>query len=156
MSQNNREKRPFEASVVDQDQNGEPVAKRPYLESSKEVESISGEALEKLSASGSGAPIECVVDICGVKGLLYYPNFVDEEEERQLLAAVEARVWDNSLKRRVQHFGLRYDYSAKSVDRNAEIVPLPAFLEGTVSKIHSLGQFYSKPDQCIVNGTIPD
>lgn len=92
------------------------------------------------------------MDFPQVEGLIYIPDFISLEEEEALLASIEGAEWDNSLKRRVQHYGLRYDYTAKSVDRSASIEPLPGFADDLARKIDATSQFSSTPNQCIVNG----
>lgn len=45
-------------------------------------------------------------------GILYLPNFITEKLENVFAAQLDLAVWSNDLKRRVQHFGYRYDYKA--------------------------------------------
>jgi hypothetical protein len=42
-------------------------------------------------------------------GLLYAPAFIAESEEQTLLARIDREPWRKDLKRRVQHYGYRYD-----------------------------------------------
>ncbi len=54
------------------------------------------------------------------EGLLYQPEFVDEEEERALVAAFdqatfsEVRMHGQAARRTVLHFGYLYDYEGWS------------------------------------------
>lgn len=89
----------------------------------------------------------------GVPGLHYIPNFVTEDEERTLLSGIDALPWDNTLSRRVQQYGFRYDYTAKSIDANQSIDPLPSLMDDVVVRLTKDGHFKRTPDQCIVNGT---
>ena len=43
-----------------------------------------------------------------VKGLLVLENFITEEEERELLACVNAQPWVEGMRRRVQHYGFQF------------------------------------------------
>jgi hypothetical protein len=43
-------------------------------------------------------------------GLMYEENFVSPEEEKELLEHIDRGQWLFDLKRRVQHFGYKYDY----------------------------------------------
>lgn len=117
---------------------------------------LPGEKDKKLDTN-QDAPLalndRAISDSLGVSGLFYYPEFVTKEESQLLLDSVDAGTWDNSLKRRVQHFGLRYDYTAKSVVKDTSIEPLPPFLDTIADRLLSMGDYKSKPDQCIVNGT---
>lgn len=47
-----------------------------------------------------------------VGGLTYLPNYLAEKECNGLVSAVDGMPW---LKRRVQHYGYRYDYKARRV-----------------------------------------
>ena len=108
---------------------------------------------ESSTPSPPQLPSLSLVEVSSIPGLIYCPNFVSKEEEIALLTAIDAGEWDTTLKRRVQHFGLRYDYNAKSVVRSVPIEPLPSFCTQTVSRMEELNVFPSSPDQCIINGT---
>ena len=111
--------------------------------------------LGALSESGPHYPLSSptVALIDSIPGLLYLPDFVSVEEEKSLMSSIDTGSWDTTLKRRVQHFGLRYDYTVKSVDKTAEIQPLPTFMVPIVARIEELKLFSETPNQCIVNGT---
>jgi len=47
-------------------------------------------------------------------GLLAVPDLLSEAEEAALLAAVHAAPWDETLSRRVQHYGHRYAYARRA------------------------------------------
>ena len=49
-----------------------------------------------------------------VPGLVFEPNFLDEEHERRLVRWIDAQEWSNELTRRVQQYGWRYDYASAS------------------------------------------
>ena len=63
------------------------------------------------------------------EGFLYVTDFIDEAEERRLLAGIgelaleEARYKDYTAKRRVASFGGSYDYSANTLGDAPEIPP---------------------------------
>ena len=60
-----------------------------------------------------------------VGGLKYVAGFVAGPDEASLLAAVDAEPWLADLKRRVQHYGYRYDYKARKVDPSMHLGTLP-------------------------------
>ena len=64
-----------------------------------------------------------------VPGLRYIAGFVAQMEEARLLAAVDAAPWLSDLKRRVQHYGYRYDYKARKVVRSMYLGPLPDWVQ---------------------------
>lgn len=52
----------------------------------------------------------------GVTGLLYLPDFITAAEEQELLERIDREPWLTDLKRRVQHYGYKYDYRARAID----------------------------------------
>jgi alkylated DNA repair dioxygenase AlkB len=86
-----------------------------------------------------------------IPGLSCLPDFIDGAEETQLLNIIEARPWLNDLKRRVQHYGYKYDYRARAVSPDLYLGPLPDWLAGYADRLHGEGLFRQRPDQVIVN-----
>ncbi|MCU0440030.1 MAG: hypothetical protein MUC49_19255 [Raineya sp.] len=64
-----------------------------------------------------------------IKGLTYLENFISEEEEKQLINQIDKAVWLNDLKRRVQHYGYKYDYKKRKIDASMRIGELPDWLK---------------------------
>lgn len=149
MSANDPRKRSHDEILIESDSMEELPTKHI---STEEMPSNEPQATSSTESSPL-RPSLSLVEVAGVPGLLYCPNFVDKSEEASLLEAIDACKWDNTLKRRVQHFGLRYDYTSKSVDRNATIEPLPSFCDLPVERMTHFNVFSTAPDQCIVNGT---
>lgn len=88
-------------------------------------------------------------------GLKYLPGFVSGEEARYLVGKIDAQPWRSDLKRRVQHFGYRYDYKARQAREEDYLGPLPPFLQVLVERLTHAGHFGSVPDQVIVNEYMP-
>lgn len=65
----------------------------------------------------------------GIPGLKLYPDFVTPEEEDALLAFVDGQPWDSLARRRVQHYGMRFEYADRHVDASASIDQLPPILD---------------------------
>jgi len=86
-----------------------------------------------------------------INGLHYIPAFVDETQERELLAAIDAEPWLGDLKRRVQHHGYRYDYKARTVEPSMYLGPLPAWAQPLAARLAADGHMPATPDQLIVN-----
>ncbi|CAD7928148.1 unnamed protein product [Amoebophrya sp. A25] len=56
------------------------------------------------------------------QGLTLEEEFITEEEEQELVEFLHGRDWDTTLRRRVQHFGMRFDYlSLKPVQSEHDI-----------------------------------
>ena len=58
-------------------------------------------------------------------GIAYEPAFLTGDESKDILAKIDARPWMYDLKRRVQHYGWRYDYSSRVVTEEMKTEPLP-------------------------------
>ncbi|MFT3765716.1 MAG: alpha-ketoglutarate-dependent dioxygenase AlkB [Minicystis sp.] len=86
-----------------------------------------------------------------IPGLQVIEAWIDEEAERSLLEAVDASPWRADLARRVQHYGYRYDYKARSVDASMHLGPLPPWAEALCARIHREGLTDRQADQVIVN-----
>jgi hypothetical protein len=55
----------------------------------------------------------------GIPGLRLLLDFVSEQEERELLAALERQPWHSLAKRRVQHYGFKFDYTVRAAPADA-------------------------------------
>ncbi|MEY4902758.1 MAG: hypothetical protein RLZZ292_573 [Bacteroidota bacterium] len=60
-----------------------------------------------------------------IEGLTYVPNFISSQEEKDLINHIDNEIWLTDLKRRVQHYGYKYDYKARRIDINMKIGNLP-------------------------------
>ena len=98
---------------------------------------------------------ETVRDYTGVPGLDYLEEFLNADEQRQTLAEIDDQPWLSDLKRRVQHYGYKYDYKARSIDRSLYVGPLPGFARELGRRLVGLGLMESPPDQLIVNEYLP-
>lgn len=86
-----------------------------------------------------------------VRGLIYQPEFLSEAEERELVETIDQAVWRDDLKRRVQHYGWRYDYRARQIDESMHLGPLPRWAEQLARRLHEEGLLPHVADQVIVN-----
>ena len=83
-------------------------------------------------------------------GVVYEP-FLTDEECQVLLASINKCSWMNDLKRRVQHYGWKYDYTSRSLSEDMRIGALPDFLADVATRLHERGWFDLAPEQVIVN-----
>ncbi|MXZ74144.1 MAG: alpha-ketoglutarate-dependent dioxygenase AlkB [Gemmatimonadetes bacterium] len=88
-----------------------------------------------------------------VPGLRYVPGFLNEAEEIEITGKIDEDQanWSNVLKRRVQHYGWRYDYKAGQIDRRMRIGPLPGWAAKIARRLVDQGLVPDEPDQLIVN-----
>ncbi|KAA5803324.1 alpha-ketoglutarate-dependent dioxygenase AlkB [Alkalicaulis satelles] len=88
-------------------------------------------------------------------GAFSFRDFVSPETASRLLAEVDANPWRDDLKRRVQHYGWRYDYRARQVTQDLRLGPLPGWLAPLAEAVGVEGGFGAIPDQVIVNEYLP-
>ncbi len=58
-----------------------------------------------------------------IEGLSYIPDFLTKELQVNYLGQIDALPWMDTLARRVQHYGYRYDYQARAVDESMCLGP---------------------------------
>ncbi len=86
-----------------------------------------------------------------VPGLLYLPEFIAPSQERELLEQIDRQPWLTDLKRRVQHYGYKYDYRARAIDEAMNLGAIPDWLHAILEQQVARGMFSEKPDQVIIN-----
>lgn len=92
---------------------------------------------------------------CLPPGATYNHDFLSPTEEADIVRLLDEGTWNGELKRRVQHFGYRYDYKARAVTAESCLGPLPAWLESVATPLVSAGFFEVAPDQVIANEYLP-
>jgi len=87
-----------------------------------------------------------------INGLSLFENFISEEEEFLLIENIDTKpeLWLSDLKRRVQHFGYKYDYTKKLSSKENSLGPLPVWLQDFSQKLVSQ-KLIKQPEQVIVN-----
>ena len=84
-------------------------------------------------------------------GLTYLENYLPEDEAERLVQEIDAAPWCADLKRRVQHYGYRYDYKARQARQEDYLGPLPVLFHDLAGRLTAEGHFRTVPDQVIVN-----
>jgi len=90
-----------------------------------------------------------------IPGLSYIENYIDNDEAIKLLSLIDEKSWLSDLKRRVQHYGYKYDYLSKSIDNKHYLGPLPSWLMKLSEQLHEQGTFAQIPNQVIINEYLP-
>ena len=91
-----------------------------------------------------------------VPGLHYFPGFLDQDAEARACMRIDSAPWRDDLMRRVQHYGWRYDYKARTITQDMRIGPLPEWLHDIACQLmERTGLFDSVPSQAIVNEYLP-
>ncbi len=86
-----------------------------------------------------------------VPGLRYQADYLSSVEQTEFLDIIERQPWITDLKRRVQHYGYRYNYTHRTVDPEMYLGPLPEWAAGLAERLHGDGFVVRTPDQLIVN-----
>lgn len=90
-----------------------------------------------------------------INGLVYKENFLTESEERTLIDIIDKQTWLDDLKRKVQHYGYKYDYRARKINQNFRLGKLPEWSKDLCDKLVSKHVVDFIPDQIIVNNYEP-
>lgn len=88
--------------------------------------------------------------------LKFVPSWLSEVEHRKAIEEVDSRPFENTLSRRVQHYGARYDYFDASVKEIGSAPPIPEFLWSLGQRLVAEGYFAEIPEQVIVNEYLSD
>lgn len=110
---------------------------------------MTGEQLGLPGVTEAPSPVAPLLD--DIDGLSYLPEFLSEEEQERAVHAIDAAPWQNDLKRRVQHYGWKYDYQSRTVSQDMRIGELPGWLKTLGAKLLGRGRFDRMPDQAIIN-----
>jgi alkylated DNA repair dioxygenase AlkB len=90
-----------------------------------------------------------------VPGLTCIPGYLTPNEQVELLDSIDRAPWSVELKRRVQHYGYRYDYRRKTVDRDMRLGPLPEWGAELAQRLLRDGHVPRVLNQLIVNEYLP-
>lgn len=90
-----------------------------------------------------------------VPGLRYVADWIGPDARAALLADIDTAPWSTQLKRRVQHYGHRYDYGSRNVaaaaDPETDVPPLPEWAREAAARLVREGLMDAAADQVIVN-----
>src|SRR5258708_7564616 len=86
-----------------------------------------------------------------INGLTYIPNYISETEGKALWEAITAAPWLTDIKRRVQHYGWKYDYRNRFIDYSSFLGPLPNWAQSLAGRLTADGHLKKIPNQLIVN-----
>ncbi|TAG43329.1 MAG: alpha-ketoglutarate-dependent dioxygenase AlkB [Cytophagia bacterium] len=89
--------------------------------------------------------------LSNIKGFFYIPEYITQEEHTFLWQNVSAEKWLDDLKRRVQHYGYKYNYKTRFIDYTMKIGELPSWITSLAKKLKDDGFMQNMPDQLIIN-----
>jgi alkylated DNA repair dioxygenase AlkB len=94
-------------------------------------------------------------DVEKIRDLLYVPDFLSSDEHDFLWNEINKSSWLSDIKRRVQHYGWKYDYKARRIDESMFLNNMPDWASKLSHRLHALGHIRDLPDQLIVNEYLP-
>ena len=89
-----------------------------------------------------------------VPGLRYVAGWLTTDACESLLSSIDAADWSTELRRRVQHYGHRYDYGRRSVAADPQAAaapPLPVWAREQAVRLVREGIMGQEADQAIIN-----
>lgn len=110
-----------------------------------------GIAIEPSRRSPAETPGLAVETATEIPGFRLIRGFLTESAENAVIAEIDGHPWSCELRRRVQHYGWRYDYQSRRVDPSMRIDPLPAWAGQIARALFNAGHVPQLPDQVIVN-----
>jgi alkylated DNA repair dioxygenase AlkB len=90
-------------------------------------------------------------DTSMIQGLKYLPCFIDQFETANFIKWINTEPWLSDIKRRVQHYGYKYDYKARSIDYSMFIGKLPSWASTMALRLFNERHINELPDQLIIN-----
>ena len=93
--------------------------------------------------------------IITIKGLTLIENFISLEYHNKLIQQIDKQVWSNELRKRVQHYGYKYDYRARSINKSMKVDNFPEWVNPITEKLIESKILTKKPDQLIINEYLP-
>lgn len=108
-------------------------------------------SLELRSPRDSEKSTEITCGKAAPSGLSIVDNFISPNEEAEIIKIIDSVPWSSALRRRVQHYGWRYDYKARAISLKDFLGPLPPWAEAIAQRLLDSGLVPELPDQVIVN-----
>jgi alkylated DNA repair dioxygenase AlkB len=90
-------------------------------------------------------------EITKISGLTYIPDYINIDEQSELLAIIDQQSWSIRTGRRIQHYGYQYDYKNGSLASSTYLGALPDWAQSIASRLANDGLMANVPDQLIVN-----
>lgn len=90
-------------------------------------------------------------EITKVPGLVYIPNYLNKEEQDDLIEMIDQQVWSIKDQRKIQEYGYKYDYKDGSFAASTHLGSLPDWAQSIAVRLAEDGLMINIPDQVIVN-----
>ncbi|CAK4079792.1 unnamed protein product [Aphanomyces euteiches] len=90
-----------------------------------------------------------------IPGLSIIDGFLSPEMEAVMIDSIDALPWQDSIQRRVQHYGFAFRYDTRDVDVNAPLGPMPSFCNTVLTTLGDIRPDIERPDQITINEYMP-
>ncbi len=114
---------------------------------------------EKGNASITSSTLSCTSTTAQVviPGLSIIEGFLSPEEEVALIETIDTLPWEESIGRRVQHYGYAFRYDTRDVDVHAPLHGgrMPHFCDDIRNRLTALRPDVALPDQITINEYVP-
>lgn len=90
--------------------------------------------------------------------LILRKNFITETQENEITQLIDTKPWDTTLRRRTQHYGVRFNY--KTLNPSQELKEgseptMPSVLKDLGDRLVKEGVLYITPNQVTINEYLP-
>ena len=116
-----------------------------------EIEQLDLFPLQRQQSFGPKSPAKNEEAVKVIRGLQYIEYYINKTYHYWLLARIDKQQWLDDLKRRVQHYGFKYDYKARKVNYDMRIGELPEWLKRLSQKLYEDKHMPEVADQVIIN-----
>lgn len=83
----------------------------------------------------------CETDHINIPGLIVIKDFISEDEQEMILASEigdeKSSRWEELLSRKIQHYGLIFNYRTLMLDYMTNIPPMPQSIQGIINRIEN-------------------
>ena len=87
-----------------------------------------------------------------IPGLELIENFISNDEENKLINYIYKNNWDTTIKRRVQHYGINFEYKFRKIEKNMEPKEFPDWMNLILDKLKDIKVLKNfNPNQCTIN-----
>ena len=85
-----------------------------------------------------------------IDGLNINFDYIDDKIEAYLISKIQEESWNTELKRRTQHYGIKYDYKTRNLVGLHKIKALPDWIKSICDRLVE-DKKMSMPEQVIIN-----
>lgn len=89
--------------------------------------------------------------IDAIRGFRYIQDYITEYQHDWLLDHIDKQQWDYFSKRRVQHYGQKYDFNEQQINQGKPVDKFPEWVKRLCLKLHNDGHMPKVANQMLVS-----